>query len=298
MTRAHRQEELDHHMGDSNWKKLLQAVPSLIKKWREAKNEYPDSIRRLKELEANIPAEKLLKWQSENDRAQKSRLKKPKAMDIYDCLMMKPPGKHEIQLGLTRDEARCGVPRGTASWLSSGLRLQEDQLALRGRIRRMGRSLTVLQSQDVEDKRTRLQKRIDAYHANAEKYMGCDTADLQDAIEASQGSDFDWVPDLDHHETDDGEIEDEELRDNLTLFPEHIPILLPSALGATKCAEFSLTKLIGLELQLRKGQANDVIHNLRLAIGYKSVLFRTKMSQHLSLIKHVFTVNAGKHCLF
>lgn len=37
------------------------------------------------------------------------------------------PGRSQYQLDLTDDEPVTGVARGTAAWLSSGLRIQESQ---------------------------------------------------------------------------------------------------------------------------------------------------------------------------
>lgn len=62
-----------------------------------------------------------------------------------------------------------------------------------------------------------------------------------------------------------------------TLNPEDLPILLPSSLGWEWCVSHGVQSLAAKELQLRKAQANDSIHQIRLALGFKSALFRTQV---------------------
>jgi hypothetical protein len=59
--------------------------------------------------------------------------------------------------------------------------------------------------------------------------------------------------------------------------PEDIPILLPSSFGWKWCSSHNAKSLAMKEAQLRHAQANDAIHQLRLALGFKSALFRTQV---------------------
>jgi hypothetical protein len=56
---------------------------------------------------------------------------------------------------------------------------------------------------------------------------------------------------------------------------EDIPILLPSTLGGGWCTSHGATSLATKEARLRYAQANDSIHGMRLALGFKSAIFRT-----------------------
>lgn len=58
---------------------------------------------------------------------------------------------------------------------------------------------------------------------------------------------------------------------------ENIALLLPSTFGYEQCIEAKLKNVVNKEFQLREGQANDCLHQLRLAIGQKSFLFRTQL---------------------
>ena len=56
---------------------------------------------------------------------------------------------------------------------------------------------------------------------------------------------------------------------------EDIPILLPLTLGREWCGHHGLVSLARNEAKLRHAQANDSLHRVRLALGFKSALFRT-----------------------
>jgi hypothetical protein len=62
-----------------------------------------------------------------------------------------------------------------------------------------------------------------------------------------------------------------------SLNPEDLPILLSSSLGWEWCASHGVKSLAIKEAQLRHAQANDSIHRIRLALGFKSALFRTQV---------------------
>lgn len=55
---------------------------------------------------------------------------------------------------------------------------------------------------------------------------------------------------------------------------EDLPILLPSSLGWEWCVRNNAQSLAENEAKLRSAQANDAIHSMRIALGFKSALFR------------------------
>ena len=59
--------------------------------------------------------------------------------------------------------------------------------------------------------------------------------------------------------------------------PESVPLHLPSVVGMERLADLGMMRLAKLELRLREGQANDALHRIRMAIGLKSVAFRSKV---------------------
>ncbi|KAG0701033.1 hypothetical protein DFH29DRAFT_876211 [Suillus ampliporus] len=121
-----------------------------------------------------------------------------------------------------------------------------------------------------------LQHSIDEFIAAAGRYLG-------------EGYDADdCIPDMDIEFLDDGpdggastdeDIEDvRDLGDNHPkgLFrPEMVVIPLPSNLGIYRCEELGTAGLVRQETTLREGQANDMLHAIRVHLADKAVLFRT-----------------------
>lgn len=61
------------------------------------------------------------------------------------------------------------------------------------------------------------------------------------------------------------------------ILPERMTIPLPSNLGRGFCSKYGLQTLIETELHLREGQMNDALQGVRLAVGYKSFLYRNSV---------------------
>ncbi|KAG2356503.1 hypothetical protein BDR07DRAFT_1380756 [Suillus spraguei] len=61
--------------------------------------------------------------------------------------------------------------------------------------------------------------------------------------------------------------------------PELTIIPLPSNLGVDQCRHCMAEDLILLEMSLHEGQANDALHNLRIHLCNKAILFRTTVRQ-------------------
>ena len=95
------------------------------------------------------------------------------------------------------------------------------------------------------------------------------------------------------------EEDDEENSEN----PETTPICMPSSLKPEDIQRLGLGILAAQELELRKGQAGDCLQGLRMALGHKAVLYRTKVrSAKTSVDKtctwddiKVITIKINKH---
>ncbi|KAG2065980.1 hypothetical protein BDR04DRAFT_1145124 [Suillus decipiens] len=68
------------------------------------------------------------------------------------------------------------------------------------------------------------------------------------------------------------------ISDVWTNTPELTIIPLPSNLGVDQCRLCMADDLILLEMSLREGQANDALHNLRIHLCNKAILFRTTVT--------------------
>ncbi|KAH8981058.1 hypothetical protein EDB92DRAFT_1820368 [Lactarius akahatsu] len=75
---------------------------------------------------------------------------------------------------------------------------------------------------------------------------------------------------------------------------EDIPILLPSTLGAEWCFQHGVQSLALKEAKLQYAQANDSIHRICLALGFKSALFQTQVRvENIDTRAHEHAQNYG-----
>ncbi|KAF8433101.1 hypothetical protein L210DRAFT_798699, partial [Boletus edulis BED1] len=52
---------------------------------------------------------------------------------------------------------------------------------------------------------------------------------------------------------------------------------IPSSLGLARCKRLRLDRLWDQKIRLHAGQANDALHEIRLSLANKAVLFRTNV---------------------
>lgn len=129
----------------------------------------------------------------------------------------------------------------------------------------------------LEEKRQVLQRQIEAFEAKA---LGV----LPGIDEEDGGRDMyrgdDWMDEEEDDELDaelvDGE-EGEDGDEEVEAKPEESCLSLPSQLGASAIERRGWGHIAEVELQLRQGQANDALHEIRVAIGHKSFLFRNRV---------------------
>ncbi|KAH8977209.1 hypothetical protein EDB86DRAFT_3092913 [Lactarius hatsudake] len=273
MSLAHRQEVLDAHMNHSNWKKMVQHC-SITSKAVEANGNW------------HRPQTKTKRWLAAEKHAQSKRHEDPTLMDIYDTVISKAPSRAEIQQQLISDESGDITTHGQTSWIACGIKIQELQLAIRYQLRAHGLRVTTEEAQIIENKRSRLQKLIDMFEHQGDSFLLHQQPSDDSPISLLGDYDeYDHVDDLGvPGETDDNhsgyashrrtpQALDGSGMDGLN--PEDAPILLPSSLGWEWCIRHGAQSLAGKEVQLRHAQASESIHRIRLALGFKSALFRT-----------------------
>ncbi|KAH9019848.1 hypothetical protein EDB84DRAFT_1441988 [Lactarius hengduanensis] len=235
-------------------------------------------------------------------------------MDIYDTVKEKAPSRATIQQQLIEEESgdhsihgvqSCSELFGAVrsvleqlrtapntycsyrwtSWISCGLKIQELQLAIRYQLRTQGSKLTMEDAQILENKRNRIQKLIDMFEHQADAFLPhLRATDNAPVWSLGDYAEYDNADDIDdsgnpgpassgrHYRSqtsDDSEIE--------SLNAEDIPLLLPSSLGWEWCTSHSVKSLAMKEAKLRYAQASDSVHRIRLALGFKSALYRTQV---------------------
>ena len=176
--------------------------------------------------------------------------------------------------------------------LSSVMHLYDRWLnrdKLRADICQLSRHSTTKSQTSIATSRQRLSRRIDAFHTKGSTYLGdlCEYGDeitlntthfeednIMDAEDQDSDGDISDAEDEDS-DVESGSIDEED--DEIPDDPERRRLAMPSALGKANIVRLRLNLVASQELELRKGQANDALEDLRLALGHKAILWRTKV---------------------
>ena len=160
------------------------------------------------------------------------------------------------------------------------------RLSLQALVRKIGSHPTPDQKRDIALRRSRLQDRIDIFQRQAGSMLHAISNDADDswgddyARETYTGAEFDGIGEEDddgldsaaegHHQIHLPKNNPQEGR----IDAEYISLHLPSHLGRSWCNRNAAEDLAKAELRLREGQLNDSLHQIRIALGHKSYLFR------------------------
>jgi hypothetical protein len=138
----------------------------------------------------------------------------------------------------------------------------------------IGRNSTQSERAALEDRRNRLQMRINAFHRKGETIFGEDIHDLSvvENVERDDGLGRDYDDD-----DDDDEDDDENEKIGVGEWPENCQLSMPSSFKVGELGRLGFQEIVDQEVELRVGQANDCLQDLREALGHKMVLFRTSV---------------------
>ncbi|KAI0257943.1 hypothetical protein BC834DRAFT_976158 [Gloeopeniophorella convolvens] len=287
MSLVHRAEVLDAHMNYSNWKKLIKTVPFMLKRWKRVQEGLPLSEVAFVGLSQRFPT-MIGIWALQEADAQSKRWENPEAMDIYETKTKKAPTRSEVQTELSKQEKAWDSSNGEAQWISSGLTIQETQLGIRRFIRAKKGRFNTADKKTLDDRRSNLQSLINKFQHEADSYLLRHTSVAISSIQKIKSyHEFDRADQVDEDQinesdrSDDEDVENEGVRDgddgSASVFPEDVNIMLPSTLGWTWCLHHGAKSLAVKEAKLRVAQAHDAIHKIRLALGFKSSLIRTRV---------------------
>lgn len=142
--------------------------------------------------------------------------------------------------------------------------------------RSLGARPSLAERKSLIERRDRLSSRISAWEKRSTIYVAGENIKWR-SIRSTTIRRAD-VPEEDSEggeEEDEVEVERGEFRDDSTRPPEVWPLRFPSLLAAGEGDRLSLRRLRAQEAALRKGQVNDALEGLRMALGEKSLRFRT-----------------------
>ncbi|KAG2112359.1 uncharacterized protein F5147DRAFT_771425 [Suillus discolor] len=264
MSTPHRQECLDYQMNDSNFMKMIRMSGFLCRKYRDTVKGVSESMAVFEKLTETADHVMVETWEEQDRQAQISRTSDPSAMDVFQELALL-----SSRAGSGGGNTKCGA----ATWIASGITIEELQISLLMDIRRLGKHSTKTQHLEIVRRRTKLQSQIDEFTIAAVAHLGEDF-DLDDDI---RDMEIDFINDSDgdgDRDTDSEHDSDDDLQGNF-FHPEKVVIPLPSNIGIKRCTELGVAQLVGQEVALREGQANDTLQAIRVLLADKAVLFRT-----------------------
>ena len=142
-------------------------------------------------------------------------------------------------------------------------------MLLQRHVTSLGSTYSVAQKNDLLDRRRKLEARITTYEHRISVIIKLDD-DTQWSTQDGK------IPDMDPQP---GDASDDllELYPDGWFTPERERITLPSALAPGEIDRLSLRPLSMIEAELRKGQVADALEGLCLALGEKSLCFRTEV---------------------
>jgi len=147
----------------------------------------------------------------------------------------------------------------------------------------------------IEDRRKKLEERLNRFNQKAQEMIGDNEEEVLDILppftgweESDEGSyenedrqsnvGEDEESNVGEEEESNGdEDESSDGKDEKSEKPEMTPIWMPSSLNSEDVERLNLKVLAAQELELRKGQASDCLQGLRLALGHRAILYRTKL---------------------
>ena len=166
------------------------------------------------------------------------------------------PTQKDVQANLMAKEQNIKNGIGITVWISSGMKIQETQLALSRFIRMRGHNPTAEDKVELAKQQQRFLKRLDAFHRQgAELFPDTDFLDpfvLNPPLE----DDFEHDDDIELLAANPPSADDK--------LPENMDIVLPSSFDILpEGMEIARTQ----EIDLRIAQANDTLAAIRLEIG-------------------------------
>uniref|UniRef100_A0A5K1K6H8 Cell surface hydrophobicity-associated protein n=1 Tax=Ganoderma boninense TaxID=34458 RepID=A0A5K1K6H8_9APHY len=278
MSAAHRREVIDDHMNDSNWTKLtrirLYNVATLLtRKWRRACKEWQPATTALEDLTSSADPTKVAQWRQDATAADEERHENVSVMDIYDVSATPLPSRKEVQVMLGEEELSAGAGAqhlGASDWIATGLKIEETKLLVAYAARQVKATSGSQTRLSLIQQRQRLASSIAAFHKAGQKHMpGHLPGDGGEMMEDLTAFGSEW--DEETGDRADGETDIPLNR------PETHPLGLPSTFGIEFLSQTGMLELAKKERQLREGQLNDALQGIRTGIGYKSLLYRSRV---------------------
>ena len=168
-----------------------------------------------------------------------------------------------------------GLLCGAATWMERVLQAEESQIILAMDAWRMQARATETQRLSIARRRDCLNAQLDRLCESMARFLGDDWND-DNTDQLSLTAEID--------ENDGEDIFDNSVHLHHPSHPNGLILPLPSYLATEQANNLGLATLADQESMLREGQANDALHELRVALASKAVIFQTD-------VRHAGTYN-------
>ncbi|KAG2033074.1 hypothetical protein BDR03DRAFT_872783, partial [Suillus americanus] len=261
MGTPHRKEVLDYQMNDCNFMKMIRMTTFLSRKLKEAIKGAAESKLVFDNLNETAQPDMFILWKEEEALAHANRAEDPAAMEIYEVQLERGKCLLSLELHLLQAQNHPDHPvinppgrRGAATWLATGLTIEESQISLSRDVKRVGQIWEV----DVNHEKG-------SCKASQNMFV---TPDFPVIVHNSLDDNYEDYSDINEDQNPSPDIH------NASIFqPEFTVIPLPSNIGEVRCRELGLTNLMKEEIALQEGQANDALHAIRVHLCDKAVIF-------------------------
>ncbi|KAI6102536.1 hypothetical protein EV401DRAFT_1804675, partial [Pisolithus croceorrhizus] len=237
-------------------------------------------------LDEGVPSHNCIEWDIQAESTLNRQVQDASVMDIFEIQLKKAPTVRSVKLRLLQSTSQNGTHHGAASWLTRGLAIEEAEIMLSISQKDACKFPTELKQLAMARRADRLASKRSSFIADGQIYLDLvhelghsedyDDYDNQpgDGIGGISHEQDVFCEDADSNGSADDAMEMEPLK---TSTLSHLP--LPSNIGVERCCAAGVYELTQMELQLRVGQANDVLHGLCLALADKAVVFRGVVRQ-------------------
>ncbi|KAH6884721.1 hypothetical protein BKA70DRAFT_1237497 [Coprinopsis sp. MPI-PUGE-AT-0042] len=190
-------------------------------------------------------------------------------MDVLNIKIEKPPSQAKVQNILMEEEQNTNTNLGVTSWISAGMKIQENQIHVRGHVKGLKKRKTEKQVLEVSRKREQLQSEINTfYETGAVLYPDIDFQEIHCDLPPNEAVEIDGESPSDVEDgTNSFSLSLNEAEDVDLALPSSFPFALPASMTVAKSTE----------LKLRIAQADESLESIRSDIGHKSFLFRSNI---------------------
>ncbi|PPQ94598.1 hypothetical protein CVT25_010606 [Psilocybe cyanescens] len=263
---AHREEVLDDHTADSNYKKMLRITQVLCIRYADAIIMVGQANSYFIELSGDIDLSILNEWEDEIQSVKAMRPVDIKRMDIYGARM--PHLLTDEPVTDTGTDTDTDCPLNT--WLRFTLQVEEKQLELQDKVRRLGTAPLEQDRQVVSQLHQVLTSMFGQIKQLQQAAKVPDIARSFDLVNFQDEAEFDNDDQDGRHGPDASEwptVDSRTESTSTTIFPERQTLSLPSNFNVPQ-------RFASAELELRKNQARNNIRRIRDIVANISFLYR------------------------